>query len=300
MASSGGSGIVAPRHPVASMRAAFEESVAEADGGPGSNGNSSSTLSTGTGAQIAFGLYLLHDGLAKSDGAVVRILQGHINDMDQFLSNTTTMLDASTEDITRRLQNLQVPLDEFGGISDAFDKMLESREFRKEILERNERVETVERQTTAALQTTIRDLREGLVAVDELAKYLLDLKEGWRKLNLVRVYAAMTHNCELWFRCCLGLQLKAARLAEKLSQLQAVGGEIEKRVASAARRMPVKVPLQPPTTLNLHPQPLHQIFSKVHEVLTPITQDSSRLINTHNPHLRTPQPPPFSRPKAAR
>jgi hypothetical protein len=239
------------------MRAAFEESVAEADGGPGSNGNSSSTLSTGTGgrqtggpkhhwirklvAQIAFGLYLLHDGLAKSDGAVVRILQGHINDMDQFLSNTTTMLDASTEDISRRLQNLQVPLDEFGAISDAFDKMLESREFSKEILEKNEKLEMVERQTTAALQTTVRDLREGLIAVDELAKYLLDLKEGWRKLNLVRVYAAMTHNCELWFRCCLGLQLKAARLAEKLSQLQAVGGEIEKRVASAARRMPVKV-----------------------------------------------------------
>jgi hypothetical protein len=103
-------------------------------------------------AQIAFGLYLLPDGLARSDSAVVRILQGHINDMDEFLSTTTA--------------------DETGGgiVADVFDKMLESREFRREMTERNEKGDFVIQRTTVALKTSLRDVREGLAAVVELAK----------------------------------------------------------------------------------------------------------------------------------
>jgi len=244
---SGSTGIGAPRHPVPSMRSAFEESVAESD-----EGRRSGTAFSSHGrrrprhhwlrkliAQIAFGLYLLHDGLARSDAAVVRILQGHINDMDHFLSTTTSDIEHATDDISARLQHLRIPLGEGGGVVDCFDRMLESREFRRETMDRNEKVDFVVQKTTASLQSALRDVREGLGAVDDLAKYLLDLKEGWRKLNLVRVYAAMTHNCELWFRCCVGLQMKGARLGEKLNELQMVVNEIERRTAQASRKYKV-------------------------------------------------------------
>jgi hypothetical protein len=240
------------------MRAAFEESVIESDGARRSSGSgmdSSRRQRRGRRrpgqqqhhrlhklvAQIAFGLYLLHDGLAKSDSAVVRILQGHINDMDEFLSTTTADFAACSRDITARLAHLQVPLDETGGgiVADVFDKMLESREFRREMTERNEKVDFVIQRTTVALQTSLRDVREGLAAVDELAKYLLELKDGWRKPNLNRVYSAMSHNVALWFRCCVGLQMKGARLGEKLNQLQAVVQEIERRTAAASRKYKV-------------------------------------------------------------
>lgn len=234
----------APRHPVPSMRAAFEESVIESDGTRSSGMNSSSRRRRRMKhhrlrklvAQIAFGLYLLHDGLAKSDAAVVRILQGHINDMDEFLSVTTADFEAAKRDISARLRHLQVPLDEKGGVADVFDKMLESREFRREMMGRNELVDLVVQRTTAALQASLRDVREGLAAVDELAKYLLELHDGWRKDDLKRVYTAMTHNVALWFRCCVGLQMKGARLGTKLNQLQAVVHEIEQRTAAASRK----------------------------------------------------------------
>jgi hypothetical protein len=230
------------------MRAAFEESVIESDGARSSGLESSRRGRRRVQqhhrlhklvAQIAFGLYLLHDGLAKSDSAVVRILQAHINDMDEFLSTTTADFETRSRDITARLGHLQVPLDENGGVADVFDKMLESREFRREMTERNEKVDFVIQRTTVSLQTSLRDVREGLAAVDELAKYLLELKDGWRKINLVRVYTAMSHNVAMWFRCCVGLQMKGARLGEKLNQLQSVVHEIERRTGAASRKYKV-------------------------------------------------------------
>jgi cell division protein FtsB len=238
-------GIVAPLHPVPSMRPAFEESIIDAD---------NLGLETGVSltykqrsryhrlrkvvAQIAFGMYLLHGGLAKSDSTVVRILQDHIDDIDQFLSSITTAFESATIEITARLQHLHVPLDHVGGVAQVFDKMLENKHFCGQMVERNEKIDYMVETTAITLRRSMRDLREGLGAVDELAKYLLELRDGW-KGNLVSVYAAMTHNTELWFRCCVSLQKKGTKLGERVDQLRAMVREIERRTGVTCRRQRV-------------------------------------------------------------
>jgi len=240
-----------PRHPVQSMQAAFEESIRDVQvGARNSETEDSSSRSRKRQqksggheyhrlskiiSQIAFGIHLLHGRLAKSDSEVVRILQSHVNDMDEFISKTTRDFDLAKSDISQRLKHLRVPLDSEPA-SAAFDGMLESREFRLQILEGNENVEYVVERTMAAMKRALKDVAEGLAAVDDMAKYLLGLKEGWKGSNLVRVYAAMTFNVEQWFRGLVALQTKSVALNEEIVQLKGVLGEIERRTGIASRK----------------------------------------------------------------
>ncbi|KAF8456510.1 hypothetical protein BDZ91DRAFT_767490 [Kalaharituber pfeilii] len=241
-----------PLHPVPSMQAAFEESMYEQGHPPPESsspyavvprsGSSSSTTTfkpkyhplTKLVSQIAFGIHLLHKRLAKSDAEVVRILQAHVNDMDNFLSTTTRDFDAARADISQRIKNLKVPL-ESGPASDVFENMLRDPAFRGQILEGNKKVDFVIKRTAKAMNRALEDVGEGLRAVDELAKYLVTLKSGWKNANLVRVYGAMTHNVEGWFRCFVGLQMKGQGLGERLNTLKMVVWEIERRCGRASR-----------------------------------------------------------------
>lgn len=239
-----------PRHPVPSMQGAFEESIYDLEvsrnstpeyGRPPASRarrlryRSQHHWLMKVVSQIAFGIHLLHARVAKSDSEVVRILQSHVNDMDVFISTTTTDFDLAKSDISQRLKHLRVPLDSEAA-SMAFDGMLQSREFRLQILQGNSNVEYVASQTLAAMKWALRDVAEGLAAVDDLAKYLLDLKDGWRNANLLRVYAAMTFNVEQWFRGLAALQSKSVGLKEKVEQLRAVVAEIERRTGIASRK----------------------------------------------------------------
>ncbi|KAI5797513.1 hypothetical protein DFH27DRAFT_526270 [Peziza echinospora] len=241
----------APLHPVPSMQGAFEESMYEQGHPPPSPTNPyavATTISNGIAApfrqkyhpltklisQIAFGIHLLHKRLAKSDSEVVRILQAHVNDMDTFLSTTTADFDLARSDVSARVKNLKVPL-EAGPASDVFENMLREPAFRAQIMEGNKKVEFVIKRTARAMNRALEDIGEGLKAVDELAKYLLTLKTGWRNANLTRVYGAMTHNVEGWFRCFVGLQMKGQGLGERLNTLRTVVWEIDRRCGRASR-----------------------------------------------------------------
>lgn len=239
------------RHPVPSMQAAFEESIIDLkiDTGNSSDGTSSpSSWKWKTRhshsehhrllklvSQIAFGIHLLHARLAKSDPEVVRILQNHVDDMDFFVASTTSDFDVAKSDIGQRLKHLRVPLDS-GRASEVFDEMLQNREFRLDIVKGNENVEYVISRTVVGMNSALIDVREGLSAVDELAKYLLSLKRGWENLNLVKVYAAMTFNVEQWFRGLVALQKKGMSLREDLEQLRRVVREVERRTGIASRK----------------------------------------------------------------
>lgn len=240
-----------PRHPVLSMQAAFEESIRDlqvealnSEAGSSSSGSRKRQQRDKERkhhrllklvSQIAFGIHLLHDRLAKSDSEVVRILRSHVKDMDEFISKTTRDFDLAKSDISQRLKHLRIPLDSEPAAV-AFDGMLQSREFRLQILEGNENVEYVVERTMAAMKGALKDVAEGLAAVDDLAKYLLGLKEGWKGSNLVRVYAAITFNVEQWFRGLVSLQTKSIGLKEELVQLKGVLGEIERRTGVASRK----------------------------------------------------------------
>lgn len=233
------------------MQAAFEESIIDLKTDTGSNSDGTASPSSWKSntrhhhsknhrllklvSQIAFGIHLLHARLAKSDPEVVRILQNHVDDMDFFVASTTSDFDQAKSDIGQRLRNLRVPLDS-GRASEVFDEMLQNREFRLDIVKGNENVEYVISRTAAGMNSALIDVREGLSAVDELAKYLLSLKKGWENLNLVKVYAAMTFNVEQWFRGLVALQKKGLGLREDLEQLRRVVREVERRTGIASRK----------------------------------------------------------------
>jgi hypothetical protein len=240
-----------PTHPVPSLRAAFEESVLEAEGGEG-GGNTGGDEDKGYRrpqhhalrklvAQIAFGMYLLHDRLAKSDSVVVRIVQGHINDMDEFLADTSSDFELANADIMSRLEHLQIPLS--GGTSDVFAQMLESRQFRGEMVECCHKIRFIVTRTKNAVQLSLKDVAECMSAVDELAKYLLDLNSGgWRGSSLSRVYTTMERNVQTWFRCCIGLRMKGENLEDNLNKLKKVVHEIDRRTALNGQPYSVHIP----------------------------------------------------------
>ncbi|KAI5793297.1 hypothetical protein EDC01DRAFT_630283 [Geopyxis carbonaria] len=247
-----------PVHPVASMRAAFAESIAESESGSDAGRRRRTPRHHRLRklvAQLAFGLYLLHENIARSEPTVVRILQTHINDLDHFLSATGSQLALADSDIGTRLAHLQLPLTAAAG--GTFDAMLLSREFRREMIARNEAVEYVATRTGAALRRAHADVQQGLAAVDELAAYILQLHAGWRTPALQRVYAAMRHNAEMWARAGAALLRRCEALATVLAELQAVVEEIYRR-SGVASRIDKPPPLSIPARSHL-PQPAAQI-----------------------------------------
>ncbi|KAI9781160.1 MAG: hypothetical protein M1839_006268 [Geoglossum umbratile] len=185
-------------------------------------------------AQIAFGIHLLHKQLAKSDAEVTKILQTHVDDLDEFVEDTTEDFELAQSDIEERIKNLRVPLEHLA----VFDRMLDDREFRTQIIDGNEKIEYVINRTAAAMNRALGDIQEGIKATDELARYLLQVNDGWenRSDGLVKVYAAMTSNVEGWYRCLVGLQMKGNSLGVALVKLGSIVAEMQKRAGMASRK----------------------------------------------------------------
>ncbi|KAH0551214.1 hypothetical protein GP486_007469, partial [Trichoglossum hirsutum] len=207
-------------------------------------------------AQIAFGIHLLHRQLAKSDAEVTKILQTHVDELDEFVEDTTEDFDLARSDIEERIKNLRIPLEHLA----VFDRMLDDREFRGQIIDGNEKIEYVINRTAAAMNRALGDIQEGIKATDELARYLLRVDDGWenRSDGLIRVYAAMTSNVEAWYRCLVGLQVKGNSLGVALVKLGSIVAEMQKRAGMASRknrRTPSQIHQKPlPTTPNtIHP-----------------------------------------------
>ncbi|KAI9868713.1 MAG: hypothetical protein M1813_004564 [Trichoglossum hirsutum] len=185
-------------------------------------------------AQLAFGIHLLHKQLAKSDAEVTKILQTHVDDFDEFVEDTTEDFDLARSDIEERIKNLRIPLEHLA----VFDRMLDDRDFRGQIVDGNEKIEYVINRTATAMNRALGDIQEGIKATDELARYLLRVDDGWgdRSDGLVRVYAAMTSNVEAWYRCLVGLQVKGNSLGVALVKLGSIVAEMQKRAGMASRK----------------------------------------------------------------
>lgn len=257
------SGPRTPVHPVASMRGAFAESILDQDFIPSTPVDPNAPNSRPRPryhrlrklvAQLAFGLYLLHKRLAKSDAEVVRIVQGHVSDMEVFLSTTGNAFDLAISDIGARTRALKVALQ---AAPDVLEKLLHTRSFRRQMVDRNERIAFVVLQTTTAMNAALDDIREGLAAVDELAKYLLDLRRPRRSTagggdrdgqtppppsaSLLRVYSAIAANVEAWFARFLELKGRAKALARELTACARVLHEMERRTGVASRKHKVSI-----------------------------------------------------------
>ncbi|RDW82653.1 hypothetical protein BP6252_03765 [Coleophoma cylindrospora] len=261
------SGIQVPTHPIAAMQGAFAESMKEAAENPNPAKQPTATsaarrkklldqdLTEETHserwqrkpgqkwhelwklmAQISFGIYLLLNEIAKDDEQVMNILQGHVDEIDEFLETTLDDFDLAQEDIQERLKFLKLPLENIV----IFDAMLEDRGFRNQIISGNERIEHVIQRTASAMNDALKDVQHGLDACKEFSAYLAEEQEiaAWRpdRPEMEKVFEASKGNCEGWVRAFMTLQEKGKNLGTVLVQLGSIVAEMDRRAGEVSRK----------------------------------------------------------------
>lgn len=196
-------------------------------------------------AQIAFGIHLLHQHSAKSIQDVVAILQTHVDDIDDFLEDANADFDLAIKDIDERNEFLLLPL-QHGA---TFDGMLADSSFRAAILDGNRVIHRIIARSTAAMHAALRDVRRGIDATADLAKYLASLGSRWTLADdkLAQAYNMMNGNAQGWHKCFKSTQIKGHRLARSISQLTATVGEVARR-AELARLAKETLPAQLPAS----------------------------------------------------
>ena len=179
-------------------------------------------------SQIAFGLHLLAKGLAKSEPAVIKILQVHVAELDGFIENTSEDIVIAFSDIEERLTHLRLPL----GNIPVFSEMLADEPFRQTVIRDHSRIQHIIQRTALAMDDNAKDIEKGLQSVRILGMYLLELREDWddQTGSLDAVYGAMVGNVDGWEREFKRLKRKAWKLAKSLSMLHQVATEIKRLV----------------------------------------------------------------------
>lgn len=191
-------------------------------------------------AQISFGVHLLLNGSATAIESVVQILQGHIDEVDEFLEMTLEDMALATKDLQERLDHLRLPMNNMA----VFEKMLEDRQFRLRILDGNEAIEHIVSRTTTALAQTVEDVDEGLKSTREFAAYLTEQHYGgWRdeQPGIVTIFEAMKGNTEGWLNAFADLHAKDNALHVLTLQLSGVVSEMELTAGEVSRRTRVSM-----------------------------------------------------------
>jgi hypothetical protein len=188
-------------------------------------------------AQIAFGVHLLQQELAKSHQEVVKILQTHVDEVDNFLQRTTEDLEFALADIKERINYLKLPLEHVN----IFDIMLEDKQFRTSIIEGNEKIERVVNRTAGLMNDIEMDISKGLESTTQMAKYLSQIDQDWPDgAGSIEIYLTMQANADGWEECLGALRMKANSLGVALGQLEGILNEMAKRAGVASRRSLVR------------------------------------------------------------
>ncbi|QIX00170.1 hypothetical protein AMS68_005687 [Peltaster fructicola] len=186
-------------------------------------------------AQITFGMHLLQQNQAKNDSEVVKILQNHVDEVDNFLERTAEDFDLAIRDIDERIRFLQLPMQHVK----VFNIMLDDKQFRTQLLDGNDKIERIIDRTARAMNAALLDVQKGRQATRELSKYLNRVQYTWPsdKPDLDAIYGAMRGNEEGWKKCYKELQTKGNHLGNKLIELGTIIGEMSKMAATASRRV---------------------------------------------------------------
>ncbi|KPM45980.1 hypothetical protein AK830_g678 [Neonectria ditissima] len=271
-----------PVHPVPSMQEAFAESLHEVtngQGGPGkpklreldAKGRREKLIEQGAQdepfdtpwryrpgqeqhevykliAQITFGVYLLLNGLAADDSQVVTILQGHINEVDEFLEVMLEDFAQAHQDLTERIAHLQLPM----GNRHAFEGMLEDRNFRAQILAGNEKIDHILARTNAAMKQWDDDIDAGLRSSEAFMDWLNEHKDTqWpdSSPDLAKIFQAMKGNADGWLNAFDDLNNQAQDLNGLIIKLMTIVAEMEKTAGEVSRKTWATIP---PFSLPLH------------------------------------------------
>ncbi|KAF2851145.1 hypothetical protein T440DRAFT_69730 [Plenodomus tracheiphilus IPT5] len=185
-------------------------------------------------AQIIFGVHLLHQHLEKSVADVADILLKHVNELDSFLQRANEDLEASLKDMLFRHKCLKVPMEHVN----EFDRLLEDRAYRAQLLDGNIVIERTIGRMSEMLNDYLIDINTFREANHAIDSYLLDIGHEWtyRNEDIGRIYSAMCGNTGGWSQFLQSLVAKAERLGVVLVQVSSYCNEIEKRCGAASRR----------------------------------------------------------------
>ncbi|TQV96467.1 hypothetical protein V2A60_003134 [Cordyceps javanica] len=186
-------------------------------------------------AQISFGVYLMFNGMANSNSQVIGILQGHIDEIDEFLEVALEDLKQAVDDLTKRIQHLKLPMENIT----VFEQLLEDRKFRAEILDGNERIDGILTRTNAAMRQWDDDIEAGLRSSTVFASWLTDQAGGdWRheQPDLVDVYDAMKGNTEGWLNAFEDMNNRAQEINGLIMTLMTIITEMESKAGEVSRR----------------------------------------------------------------
>ncbi|KAH6900639.1 hypothetical protein B0T10DRAFT_393018 [Thelonectria olida] len=264
-----------PRHPVPSMQEAFAESLLEVTNGqegPGkpklreldAKGRREKLIEQGAEddpfdtpwryrpgqeqhevykliSQITFGVYLLLNGLAADNTLVVSILQGHIDEVDEFLEVMLEDFAQAHQDLTERIAHLQLPM----GNRHAFEGMLEDRAFRAQILAGNEKIDHILARTNAAMKQWDDDIDAGLRSSEAFMDWLNEQKIQefpMSTLDLSKIYQAMKGNSDGWLNAFDELNNQAQELNGLIIKLMTIVAEMEKTAGEVSRKTWANIP----------------------------------------------------------
>ncbi|XDG08713.1 hypothetical protein ABKA04_008328 [Annulohypoxylon sp. FPYF3050] len=195
-------------------------------------------------AQISFGVYLLLNGIANSNEQVVTILQGHIDEVDEFLETTLEDVNLAIHDLRDRIDHLKLPMNNI----ETFEQMLEDRNFRLQIVTGNEKIEHIISRTTTSLEATVGDVTEGLGATKQFSTYLAEQQNrAWcqQRPEVMEIFEAMRGNAQGWLKAFLQLQGTTSTLRSLLNRLDRMVAEMNYR-AGEASVVPFSSPMEPP------------------------------------------------------
>ncbi|KAG6030103.1 hypothetical protein E4U41_000195 [Claviceps citrina] len=186
-------------------------------------------------AQISFGVYLLLNGMANSNTQVISILQGHIDEVDEFLEVALEDLSQATDDLNGRIEHLKLPLANV----QVFEQLLEDRKFRLEIIEGNEKIDHVLSRTNAALKQWDADVEAGLSCTAAFTDWLKDEENAaWRRdrPDVADIFDAMKGNTEGWLSAFDDISDRVQDTSNLVTRLSAIIGEMEKKAGEVSRR----------------------------------------------------------------
>ncbi|RSL46358.1 hypothetical protein CEP54_013896 [Fusarium duplospermum] len=264
-----------PTHPVPSMQEAFAESLDEVTGGgdgPGkpklrdldAKGRRARLLEQDAEdepydttwryrqgqqqhemykliSQITFGVYLLLNSLAADNGQVVTILQGHIDEVDEFLEVMLEDFAQAHKDLTERIAHLQLPM----ANRQAFEGMLEDRNFRAQILSGNEKIDHILARTNAAMKQWDDDIDAGLRSSEAFMEWLNEQKDTkWpdSEPDLNSIFLAMKGNADGWLNAFDELNNQAQDLNGLIIKLMTIVAEMEKTAGEVSRKTWATIP----------------------------------------------------------
>lgn len=186
-------------------------------------------------AQISFGMYLLLRGLANSDDQVVTIIQGHIDEIDEFLEVALEDFQQASADLSERIKHLRLPLEHI----EVFEKILEDRSYRAELLRNNEIIEHILARTSIMLGQYEKDMTEGLRSTKAFANYLGDEQENdelAKRPEVADIYDAMKGNTNGWHNAFIELDEQAQKLNSLIGELTEMVGEMQMKAGEVSRR----------------------------------------------------------------